>query len=278
MARKAILITGCQRSGTTLMNLILDSHPSIASIDEDRFLLPFIHTYLGAPLAKPVSFIAFKLPRYAHLVPMMDLLPNRKILWCIRNPLDVVCSMVNLRLGDNNQVAPWPAHSNGGWGEILNSYYALDDEQRRAFESDMVTFNKLTQKFSTLPKSPDNEIDIERNDSVFLAALCWKIKNFLPLLYKARNIDFHVSKYEDLVATPRETIAEILDYIGADWSDEVLMHHTLHEGKSIGNTSNTRAIDQNSVGLGKKNLSREEQDIVKRVCGEIATKWGYTLS
>lgn len=278
MTRKPILITGCQRSGTTLMNLILDSHPAISSIDEDRFSLPFLHTYLGAPLAKPVSFIAFKLPRYAHLVPMMDLLPNRKIVWCIRNPLDVVCSMASLNLGDNNQVAPWPAHPNGGWGEILNCYYALDDEQRRTFESDMVTFKELTQKFSALPKSPDNVIDIERNDSIFLAALCWKIKNFYPLLYKKHNIDFHVSKYDELVAAPKERIAEILDYLGADWSDDVLMHHTLHKGKSIGNTTNTRAIDQNSVGLGIKNLSREEQEIVKRVCGEIASEWDYSLN
>ena len=34
MKNKPILVLGCQRSGTTLLNLILDSHPQIHGFDE----------------------------------------------------------------------------------------------------------------------------------------------------------------------------------------------------------------------------------------------------
>ena len=71
--RVPILITGCQRSGTTLMNLILDSHPKIWGIDEDRFDFPSIYGYLSAPI--PAPFVSFKLPRYAHIMPFIEMLP-----------------------------------------------------------------------------------------------------------------------------------------------------------------------------------------------------------
>ena len=50
MSRKPILITGCQRSGTTLMSLILDSHPEIFNIDEYKFEYFAINTYLHGNL------------------------------------------------------------------------------------------------------------------------------------------------------------------------------------------------------------------------------------
>jgi hypothetical protein len=47
LMKKAIFITGCQRSGTNLLNLILDSHPQIKGVDE----LNLFHWEIIAPVA-----------------------------------------------------------------------------------------------------------------------------------------------------------------------------------------------------------------------------------
>jgi len=275
-SKTPILITGCQRSGTTLMNLVLNSHPKIWSIDEDVFFLPSIYAYLCNPRMPP--FVAFKLPEYAHLLPFIKTLPDRRVIWCIRDPLDAVWSMVKLRLNLAGISASWAVHTGGGWGEIINSIWVLSEKQKSALAEPMKEFHRLTDKFVKLSQSTKDLTVIEREECVFMAALCWRIKNEMPALYQAENIDFHIAKYEEIVAEPKERIEKVLDYIGAEWSDEVLRHHQKHEGKSIGETSNTRPIDKDSVGRGKENLTQAEQDIVKSICEQAATEWGYELN
>jgi len=274
-SRIPILITGCQRSGTTLSSLILDSHPDIWNIDEYQFSLPAIYHYLFGPVTRPASFVSFKLPEYAHVLPFIEALPGCRLLWCIRNPLDVVWSMIKLNITFGGITAPWAAHPRGGLTEITHSYPALTDEQKAALSDHMTEFARLTEGLKNLLSSPERSAKVNRWDCVFIGAFCWRIKNELPMQYKARNIGFHVVRYEDLVTNPKDRIAQLLDYIGAEWCDEVLMHHRLHKGMSIGSTSNTRAIDQNSLGEGGKNLSQEEQNLIKTICGSVATRWNY---
>jgi hypothetical protein len=80
------------------------------------------------------------------------------------------------------------------------------------------------------------------------------------------------------VTNPKEQISQILDYIGVEWREEVLIHHRLHEGTSIGNTSNTRGIDQNSLGEGEIHLTQEEQDLIKSICGDTARRWNFDFN
>ena len=185
--------------------------------------------------------------------------------------------MVNLNYTIGDTTVPWTVHPRGGWGEIANSYWALDPKQRAEISDHMARFWALSEKFANLSKSPENLRKFDRLDCVFIGALCWMIKNKLLSQYKDRNIDFHMIKYEDLVTNPKDSIAQILDYIRVDWRDEVLTHHLLHKGMSIGNTDNTRAIDQKSLGEGKRNLSQEEQDLIKEISGSTADKFRYTL-
>ena len=280
--RKPIMVTGCQRSGTTLVRLILDSHPKISSIDEDQFRFPELYSYLYANYSPSIPFIAFKLPIYAHLISFIETLPERRLLWCIRNPLDVVWSMIKLQMPMGGILVPWAAHPGGGWAEISNTYWALGDEQKKNLKSHMADFWGLTEKFANIAKSPEklakNLANIDRRHCVFIAALCWRIKNELLQVYVKHGIDFHLIRYIDLVTHPRERIAEMLDYIGIDWNEEVMQHHSLHKGVSIGNTSNSRAIDQDSLGKGAKNLTHEEQESIKAICRPIAQQWDYLVN
>lgn len=265
MQKTPILITGCQRSGNTLMRLILNSHPDILSIDEDTFDYPSINTYLYAQWTPP--FVAFKLPRYAPIISFINSLTNTHVIWCTRNPLDTVYSMIKLQIKlDDTCTVSWAAHPACAQTEIINSYFALTPSIRANLSQLMIKFNKITKK-----------APINRNlqDKIFLGALCWRIKNELPSMYKINNIDFLPIKYEELVTTPKYIITGILDYIGVSWSDNVLKHHLLHNGVSIGNTINTTPISNKSIGGGVQNLSQEETTLIDHICSEKAKEWNY---
>lgn len=256
-----ILITGCQRSGTTLIRLILNSHPNILSIDEDRFDYPSINTYLNAQWLPP--FVCFKLPQYAPILQFLGSTPNIKILWCIRDPLDTVLSMLRLEMPiDNKHTTPWAAHPNGAQAEIINSIWSLNEKKQQLLSGHMNKFLEISNK---------KPLERSRQENIFVGALCWTIKNSLPERYKEENIGFHTVSYEKLVTSPKQTIKSILDYIGLDWSDDVLKHHEKHNGKSIGNTSNTRSIDSRGVGQGTQNFTQEETDQIKTLCSIVTT-------
>jgi hypothetical protein len=249
------------------MNLILDSHPDILSIDENRFSYPDLNTYLNA--AWLPSFVAFKLPRYASSIPFIKDLKGLRVIWCIRNPLDTVWSMMKLQLPlpDANQVS-WSVHPSGARAEILNGYWALEDEIKSDIEPYMFKYTEI------MNKKPEQR---SRLDSVFIGSLCWKIKNELPSLYESKDIRFLQVKYEELVTESETNIEKLLEYIGVDWDEDVLRHHELHKGTSIGNTDNERPIDSKGVDAGLKNLSDEEVDLVLDMCGRTAEKCGYLL-
>jgi len=94
MAKNSILITGSQRSGTTLLHLILDSHPEIVGIDEENFIESQLSDY---PEDKNTpACVSFKLPNYVHRFDRVKTWPNLKVLFCIRDPKDVVSSMMSI--------------------------------------------------------------------------------------------------------------------------------------------------------------------------------------
>ena len=267
MSNIPIVVTGCQRSGTTLLQLILNSHPEILSIDESAFSYPAINTYLyaqGLP-----AFVAFKLPQYAPIVAFFKGLPDVRIFWCIRDPLDSIWSMLQLQLNtDQLQTVSWAAHPSGAQAEIINSLWTLDDHQLQSLSPHMQTYNGIMSK---------KPLERSREECIFSGALCWTIKNSLPSAYTSEEIPFHTVRYESLVSSPRDEIERLLAYSGVVWSDEVLQHHEKHQGVSIGNTDNSRPIDTRGVGQGTENFSDKEIGVIRQVAAFVADEWGYRL-
>src|SRR6266513_2346410 len=111
-SNRPIFIVGCQRSGTTLLRLMLDSHPNISCGPETRFLQDFAKLtseswdrlslygfpksyWLEAEYAKSRGKTrwADKPPRYAlSLGYINELFPTSQIVHVIRDGRDVVAS------------------------------------------------------------------------------------------------------------------------------------------------------------------------------------------
>jgi Sulfotransferase domain len=265
MNNRPIIITGSQRSGTTLLNLILDSHPQIHGVDEMNFRNNTLQEYLELPSYHPC--VSLKLPALAHDLPLLKSLPRLKIFWCIRDPRDVVLSMTTLTLKINEpQRVIWANHPLGALREIRNCMQAL------GYDAEAPSFigSEEYMRISRIPY-----LSRGRKEAVFMASLCWSLKNELLDLYSKNNIPYMLMSYEDLISDPESMLKKLLTYIDLPWHDNVLRHHELQKGMSIGRTVNTRPIDSSNTGKWVNEFNEDELAVVESVCSGIAQKFGY---
>ncbi len=265
MTNRAILITGSQRSGTTMLSLALDSHPDVVSVDELQFRIERMREYLNAPEFAPN--VCFKLPVAAASLWFVESVNDMRVLWMLRDPRAVVASMIRLPLELDGRAVPWAAHPAGALVEIANAVEALAGVPPELTGE----WERYSAKAKTLPEqwSP---VDLVRS-----AALCWRLKNELPRFYDRAGIAYTTVEYEKLVHDPQGQLRAILEYLGLDWHDDVLRHHVLHLGVSVGQTDNTRAIDTRSTDKWQRTLGADELALIRRICGVRASAFGYAL-
>ena len=153
--------------------------------------------------------------------------------------------------------------------EIYNCYHALGKVTAKQLYPALRRYQQIAQKLPTA---------INRTEAIHLASLCWRLKNELPALYREENIDHLMVSYENLVQNPEPAIREILEFAGLPWHENVLKHHQLHKGVSVGNTDNTRAIDNKSMNKWQQLLTEEDLAIVTGLCKDTARKYGYRIN
>ena len=114
-----------------------------------------------------------------------------------------------------------------------------------------------------------------REELVYVAALCWRLKQEILPAYDERGIAYRIVSYEMLVKEPENTIREILDFVGLPWHANVLAHHLLHSGVSAGQTLNDRPIDSRNTGKWKSSFDPQSLNIIKTLCFPVAEQYGY---
>jgi hypothetical protein len=265
---KPILITGCQRSGTTLLHLVLDSHPKIHSIDEMAYASDKVNDYLHSPDFHP--FVSFKLPRFASNLPFLTrFLSELKVLWCIRDPRDVIASMVHLHVKLNEVISvSWLVHPGGAKYEVDHCLPVLEEQTRQELSIYQTKYRKIGEKLPVLRS---------REEAVFAGAFCWRIKNELLKIYERENIAFEIIRYESLVKHPKEEIKKALDFLGVRWHRNVLRHHRLHKGIHMGKTDYSKPIDSENVEKWKGLFSKEELELISELTSPLAERMGYKM-
>ena len=213
-------IVGFPRSGTTLLDTILRSHPSIEVLEEIPIINRFIdHLYIkkGFTLEdlenidpksikemrdyyfnqienykknKNKKITIDKMPlNIVHVGEILRFFPNAKFILCLRHPNDCVlsCFMQNFML-------------NHAMANFLN----LDDSL------------KLYDLTMSLWKNYNN---------VF-------------------KIDSHITKYEDVISNFEKTIRDLLKFLNVKWSDNVTEFHKTAEKRGIINTPSYNQVNQ----------------------------------
>ncbi len=264
--KNRILITGCQRSGTTLMGLIMDSHPDIINVDENEFHKEDLEAYENSTSK---SNISFRLSREsANIDFIMNELKPSIVIWMVRDPRDVIASMVNLHMKVNRFVSvAWAARYADT--EIIRMLERYPKAILREFSAEIERY----QLISTIPSIMRNSHQI-----FTVAATCWTLKQQSLRLFNQNSIRFSIVKYEDLVVNPKGSLIKIMADTGVAWSDDVLRHHEIHTGTSVGGTSNARSIDTASLNKWRNTIGKPMHDVIEKNCSSTAEKFDYDIS
>jgi hypothetical protein len=254
--RSPIFVVGCQRSGTTLLRLILDSHPAISCGPETLFLVEFAERLTGERHWQHLAHFGFpkeywqrrvaelfdavqqdyaqrrgktrwadKTPRYAvHLDQIDALFPTCQVVHVIRDGRDVVAS------------------HRDRWGYLS----AL----------------KAIRKWPWYVRAA-------RAAGARLAA----------------QDRYYEVRYEELVADPEATLRKLLGFLGEPWDDAVLKHdrrpHDVQGRYAAFSTSRRAAageqaaIYRSRVGAGRRELDPLLRLLVRLVDGPTLRKLGY---
>ena len=240
ISKKTIFILGCQRGGTTLLYMLLSSHPSVIGYNEDdlNFSFPGLKALL---LNFKVSttqgkFSCYKLPTKT---PELQIIQNdykhSKILWIIRHPYSVISSMRSL-------IRP---QTGKNW---------------------LMTNGRIELKIHSKMFPEINDIDIEKLDEITLGAYIYKFKILTFQKYEKKGLNIFLVKFEDLVGDVYKTLRPIMMGIGLGWDDAILSHHKTHQEKHyVGKNIGSRPVDESRVNP-ELNLSLEEMEKIKRIC------------
>lgn len=217
---RPVFIVGMPRSGTTLLESILDSHSSVAGVgelEEIRLLMTDAgglrahfdnlesnanelgRKYLAVldRVAPGANRVVDKMPHNAlFLGTIATVFPKAKVIFALRNPDDVAVSCFQQNFGRGH---PWSASVEGirGWQRGLD---------------------RLREH--------------------------WK---------EVLDVSILEVRYEDVVEEPERTVREICRFVGVDFEPAMLEFHTRRRQVATASALQvTKALNRRSVGRGEK--------------------------
>ncbi len=279
-AASPIFIVGANRSGTTLLRLILNAHSRIAIPEE---LIYFGSYVAGVPVARwrrpPLTreqyaaFVKGFAQQAARLMPGLDAARLQSEILNHR-PFD-------LRAPYQTALETWARlHGKARWGEKTpgNLFYAdvlmemfpaarfiyvvrdpragVSSMQRASFFSDDVVFNALAR----------------RKHATAGRAL---LERAVP---PARRMTL---RYEDLVRAPEKTLRAVCAFLDEPYEPSMLRFHEEADAymkpsaAATFNAAATRPISADKIDAWKDRLAPAKVGIVERVCAQEMREFGY---
>jgi hypothetical protein len=275
MTKSRFFILGSQRSGTNLIRLILDSHPNVWVFGEptahwllDRDKLDSVKEAIDQWLSKKhgkkdellkianqllkkeLHYFGYTTPGWTELFLEYQCIKEKlkeikKIVFMIRNPVDVVDSIIKLK--DFNVTT------------IKTMKLWLTDEGR--------SFKKRYGKI------------LEDEDPIkwYSVYWCYKTESYFQMV--ENNYDVIGIKYEDLCTKPKETIAGVVNFLEIPWHDNLLIHNELpHFETTINGITNggTKVKDEIfTKSINKKSLDSKQVSSILEITKETSERAGY---
>ena len=258
--RDPAYIIGCQRSGTTLLRLVLECHSKVQCFDEATAYR--LLTVNGPGSASDIASV-YKIPRWTEQMDRAELCdfgleekaarfywPPQKILYVLRDVRDVITSMLGLRMGQRSWLEVWGV-------PILD--WKLDHDAGFA----AVHGGDLMKARS----SP--------HPLVAAGALYWKYKTVPLFRYLEQGYPVLGVCYESLVQSPVPALQSVCDHLQLDFEPALLNHHLVghsevsENGLVVGDTNPQRAIDAGSVGRAQSMFAPAELDEIDAIVGDL---------
>jgi hypothetical protein len=272
---KPIFLVSSPRSGSTLLRLILDAHPNIA-IPPPGYIFHFLYPYLYSygDLNNEDNF--------RELVEDFLEIPTIKQ-WPIEYTIDDVMANVTERnyrgIYEYVHVKYMTAQDKPRWG---------NKSPRNGFWLDEIKALFPDVKIVHLVRDGrDVALDLAEADfqphSVYCGALRWDeciqvAEDSSQRLGPESFLEVH---YEALCADPEKTLKQICNFIGEDFSPDMLCHHETEAAKTWGknpvHAKIMRPISTDFVGMYKTRLSETDNAAIEAVIGETLKRKGYKL-
>ncbi len=252
MKERPIFIVGTQRSGTTLLRLILDSHDRIAIGHESGFMRAVEATK--------------RLPNYIYGDG-----------WYRRFGVDD--DEMNQRLRSFFS-SIFEQHARlqrkPRWGEKTPDNIFLIEE--------MVAIWPEAQFLCTVRHPGAVIASLQRWNWEFDRALDYWLSAYTAAqrAQSLGEISWYQVRYEDLVVAPRATLAAVLEYLDERWSDDLLSHdriQSVRAGPEVveGDSRNDRPIDVDSLDIWRSQLSSQQQSRIEQAAGDALEMLGYDI-
>ncbi len=265
---KRFFISGCQRSGTTLMRLVLEAHPDVYCYDEQLGYQLLIEEARDGKSVDRIEgrekLLGFKIPRYAEQLLRREFddvdygkspsfYYDEPVLFMVRDPLDTIASMITLKLPDG---MAWIAR----YGKVILEHM-MDDS---------VAASRFGKQYQGVVAQGEPEH--------LVGAMYWSIKNqgLLDLVEQGKPV-FPI-QYESFVSEPEPVLKEICQFLDVPWCRNLLYHDDHKHGEldekglAIGGTNPKRSIDSRSVGRHRWVLSPLQVSEVKEFSREMLKK------
>ena len=265
MKSNVFLIVGCQRSGTTLMRLLLECHSHVECYDESvayeimagrRDVPPSMARLTGLKVPCITEQLTDAELWDPRLLPRM---PNHyageKVLFLVRDARAVAASMRRLQL------------SGRSW---IDSCLKPTIRQKRA----------TTPSFQDMYRDLFDRLDGGHFPEVSYAAFCWRYKNDALLRYLYRGLPIMLVQYEDLVVRPEERLRQVCAFLGVSWEDALLRHYAYRHdelddsGLAIGGTDPRQPITDSRIASWRSYLRPAEVMEIVQVAGGCQ-RWLY---
>lgn len=278
-----IFIVGANRSGTTLLRLILNAHPNIGIPEEIIYFGSFM---AGVPIEKwrdpglseeeykgfVTRFVEDKcgvLDHIDHQAIINEILSSEKRDFC--HPYKTV-------------LEAWAgAHKKQRWGEKTpgNLFYA-----------DILLQMFPDAKFIHLIRDPRAGVSSMMKTTFFPKDIAFNAMSRRKFMRKGRAIleksvpasQRLLLRYEDIVTEPEVTIRAICNFVGEDFEPGMLSfykdssRYMKEEASSSFNKAATKPISAAMLDKWKKQLSPADVAMVEKICQDEMREFGYDFS
>jgi hypothetical protein len=248
-----IFIIGAMGSGSTLLRLILDSHDNIAIPRETGFMRAYnAHQYIpfkwsGRNWAKRMGWSRKELDQ--ELRRFYDRIFSRHA----------------------NE------HGKERWGDKTPYHTFHVDDMARVFpDAQFVAIVRhpggcVASNMNRWGQTVRQAIDHYRRYNREIARVA--------RVYPDR---FAVLRYEDLVTRPEPVLRELLDYLGEDWSDNVLQHHTVQAARGGRRKVEGRSLVDDPIDVARiskwtKTMEERHRSVLRRRCARLGQLYGYAI-
>ena len=272
---RPIIVVGCARSGTTLLQSMIHAHPRLAMPPENRFMMPLYNQRIDfGDLREPANVEEFGDALVAKGTKIKDMGLSRSK---VRNRLWRTPPTIGSFLG-SVLVAYAELHGKARWGDKRPNY-----------------IQALPAVLELFPDAQIVHIIRDGRDSAAsLLTMPWWNRGFGEAVYKWRDAveagndakadfaadSYHEFRYEDLVADPQATLTGLCEFLGEEFHPDMLEPHRVagltpdykvwHEGLQ-------KPVNEGAVQRFQRDLSADQIALFELVAGDQLRQHGYPI-